>query len=103
MNDMYSPSHDGSFCSAGCTAAQAAEQHEIFKEVATCPLSTTVLSEREVQRALQTSLAYDGSEASTTVRPYVMSFSLSTHAIVAVRFSQSSLFTKSTIGQSDRA
>ena len=71
LNKNDSPSHDGSFCSTGCMAAQAAAQPEIFKAVARCPLPTTILSEREaVKELLQTSLAYVGTEASTMVRPY---------------------------------
>ncbi|CAE7708857.1 AMY1.1 [Symbiodinium sp. CCMP2592] len=71
MNEMYAPSRDGDFCGSSCTASQRAAQHEIFKAVARSSLPSTFLSERgAVQELLQTSLAYDGNEASTTVRPY---------------------------------
>ncbi|CAE7196525.1 AMY1.1, partial [Symbiodinium necroappetens] len=71
LNEMYAPSRDGDFCGSGCTASQKAAQHEIFKAVARSSLPSTFLSEcGAVQELLHTSLAYDGNEASTTVRPY---------------------------------
>ena len=67
---MYAPSHDGGFCDSAETAAQGAAEHEIFKAVTRCH-PETILSEREaVKELLHTSLSYDGSVATTTVRPY---------------------------------
>ena len=71
LNEMYSPSRDGEFCSAHpVTSAQYACQHELFKDPSKQKSPTKFLTMREAaQELLLTDLSYSG-EVTTTVRPY---------------------------------